>query len=347
MNKLVILTISLVLNVVVLKGAVLIIDQNANAPAGTFSSFTLAQNAAVDGDTILVIPNTATYGNASITKPLTVIGVGFNPQTEMGIKSSFTNITINVNVTSGTKIIGLVVNSLNLGNTQGTISNVLIENSQLNILSHSATVISNVIIRQNLFQSGNNQIPITLNASNQSNIIVTNNIFSSGGTGYGPYTIGGGITYDHNLFLSSTRPAFYQISNCIVRNNIFFERNTTADLGYTNVVFDNNLSFNATSNELPPVGTNVKGTGNLVNQDPQLLNLPSGIATFDFTLDPGLGVGSPAIAAGTDGTELGIYGGSSPYKNTGSVLPVVKQFTMPTNVQEGTNTDATVIITGN
>ena len=68
---------------------------------------------------------------------------------------------------------------------------------------------------------------------------------------------------------------------------------------------------------------------------------------FDFTLDPGLDVSSTILTAGTDGTELGIYGGSSPYKDSGSVLPVVRTFSAPTNVKEGTDTSADIVITGN
>ena len=347
MTKQITLIFSLLLAAYASKATVLILDQSANAPTGTYATFTDAQTAAVNGDTILVIPNTTSYGSVNISKPLVVLGVGFNPDTQLGLKSQFTSIVINVNVTAGTKLIGLVSTTMTLGNTTGTISNVIIENCQVDRITHNASIISNVIIRQNVFQTTNNQFPITLTAANQSNIIVTNNIFSSPGSAYGPYVSTGGVVFDNNLFLGSVRGAFYQLNNCLVRNNIFFERNLTTEAGFSNLVFENNLSFNATTNDLPPAGTNVKGSGNLVNQDPLFTNLPTGTVTYDFTMDASLQVGSPALAAGTDGTDLGIYGGSSAFKNTGSVLPVVKQFAMPSNVLQGTSTDADVIITGN
>ena len=346
MNKILLLSLGLILFVCKAQATVLILDQSASAPAGTYATYALAEAAAANGDTILVIPNSASYGSISVAKPLVLIGVGFNPDNELGLSSIFGTITIR-NVASGTKLIGLNISAINIGNTTGVTSNVLIENCQINNISHFATSISNLIIRQNIFQTTNGVIAITLTAANQSNIIVANNIFSAPGA-YGPYVTTGGVIFEHNLFLTSSRGAFYQLVNCVVRNNIFYGRNLTSEAGFTNVLFENNLSFGATTMDLPPAtGTNLRGSGNLVNQDPMFVNLPSGTSTFDFTMDANLGVGSPAIGAGQDGTDLGIYGGSSPYKDTGSVLPVVKQFIMPSNVQQGTNTNADVIITGN
>ena len=349
MKKLFALAFLVFLSATTIQASILILDQSASAPAGNFSTFTAAQTAAVNGDTILVIPNSATYGSIAISKPLVLMGIGFNPDNEFGLTSTFTSIVINVGVADGTQIIGVVSNSVTIGNTSGTVSNILIENCQIAQLTHSATVISNVIIRQNLFQTATNTIPITLTAGNQSNIIVTNNLFSSTGTAvYGPYVSTGGVIFDHNIFLTSSRGAFYQLVNSVVRNNIFYGRNITSETGFTNVLFENNLSFNATTMDLPPTsGTNVRGTNNLVNQDPQFVNLPAGTSTFNFTMDANLNTGSVALLAGADGTDLGVYGGSSPYKDSGSVLPVVKQFIMPSNVQQGTDTNADVIITGN
>ena len=143
--------------------------------------------------------------------------------------------------------------------------------------------------------------------------------------------------------------AFYQLVNCLVTNNIFYGARTAAQVSYTNVIFKNNISFGGTETNFPPSGTNVTASGNLEATDPGFVNMPAvGTSppsyTFDFTYDPSL-TGTPLTA--TDGTQVGIYGGSSPYKNTGSVLPVVKTFTAPTNVKQGTNTTADIVVTGN
>jgi hypothetical protein len=354
MKTIALLTLSWVMSVTAAHAAILILDQNTNAPGNTYATFTDAQTAAADNDTILVIPSTSSYSNISITKPLTILGVGFNPDKEIFTTSSFGTITIN-NGLSGVKIIGITANTINLGSVSGSqVSNIIIENSKVSSITtpmNNNGALSNVIIRQNVIeQTSQFSYPISLRAGNQSNILVINNIFSSTQsltTWYGPQVSTGGVTFDHNLFLGGgSQIAFVELRNCLVSNNIFYGESPTAvSNNLENVVFKNNIS--PTFDFTTIIGTNVTIEGNLSNTDPAFEDLPLNTFQFDFTMDPALQVGSPAIGAATDGTDLGIYGGTSPYKNTGSVLPVVKQFTVPSNIQEGSNANADIIVTGN
>lgn len=332
---------------------ILILDQNGNAPGGSniYSDFNSARTEASNGDTILVIPSTSSYGNFIITKPLVILGVGFNPDSQVPTTSKAGTITINTGQ-NGTAIIGMDVTLINLGNTSGTLSNVMIENNKIERLTNSGvSTLANVIIRQNVFESPGGNIPITLTTATQSDIVVSNNIISrlaSGSTYYGPYVATGGVKFDYNLFLGngSNHISFYQLIDCEVTNNIFYGSSPGFTAASSNVDFQNNISFGAANNTFPPAGTNITASNNS-SSDPDFVNLPSGTFQYQYTLDASLETGSPALTAGIGLTEIGIYGGSSPFKNSGSVVPVVKDFQVPTTIQQGTNTTADIVVTGN
>lgn len=75
-------------------------------------------------------------------------------------------------------------------------------------------------------------------------------------------------------------------------------------------LFKNNLFVSNPTFELP-------NSGNIVNQaiSSIFMNVPAGSEyTFNYTNDYHLAAGSPGIGAGEDGTDIGIYGSTVPYK---------------------------------
>ncbi len=345
------LTSLLVLCFLVAQADVLTVDNNGNAPSGVFTTVAAAITAANSGDTILVIPSSSTYGNITISKPLVVIGVGFNPDMDIPFTSQVGIVTINT-ASSGTRLVGLdITNRVTLGNTTGTLSDIVIENCDLHyVLTNGINSLVNVLIRQNVITSNvNSGSSLTLNVSNQSNIRVTNNVFSflSSSTIYwGPQSTTGGITFDHNLFLgSASQRAFRQLVNCLVTNNIFIGVPASSTVSSTNVVYRDNLANSFDFSTL--TGTNITETGNTSNTAPTFTNLPLSTVTYTYDLDPSLAMGSAGELAASDGTDLGVFGGTSPFKLSGSVLPVVRQFNLPSNIVEGQNADADIEVTGN
>lgn len=339
------------------------VDNNASAPSGTlvYSTFTAAITAAANNDTLLVIPSGTSYGTVNITKPLTIIGVGFNPDSETKLTCKLGQTYI-YNAAAGTKLIGLVLESyLYLGNTSGSLTNILIENCQLNygIQNSGITQLSNVIIRQCYFQISNNTYSLYLTSSN-SNVFISNCVFNYQVANYRYYGISapnGGLIIDHCLFygVNSTgnnAAAFYNLSNSTISNCVFQGRRpiSYSSFPFKNVTFKNNLSKDMDIKSATVTGTNLVFSGNLSQADPLFTNLPvrtSGTAVFDNSVDATLQTGSPAKNAGTDGADLGVYGGITPYKNTGSVLPVVKKFALPNSIKEGQNATADIEVTGN
>jgi len=80
-------------------------------------------------------------------------------------------------------------------------------------------------------------------------------------------------------------------------------------------------------------GTANLGTGNINNTNPLFVNYPIQGGAFDCAYDFALQTGSPAINAGTDGSDIGLTGGFSPYYNycNGHRVPTMIWITMPAN----------------
>lgn len=100
---------------------------------------------------------------------------------------------------------------------------------------------------------------------------------------------------------------FANSSGLIVNNNIFSRDNP----GLSASQINNNI-FNVNINGAPG-GDNI-GSGNIGNQSPALTFESSDGVNFKYTDNYSLKEGSPGIGAGTDGTDIGIYGGVNPYK---------------------------------
>lgn len=346
-----ILTFAFAIATIVAGATVIVVDNNGNAPAGVEPNLSTAITNATSGDTILVTPSSLSYSNIIVSKPLTIIGVGFNPDMEIPFTSTVGQVTIGT-AAGGTKIIGMeVTGAIVLGNGGGSLSNIVIENCRLNYVTTSGiSSLTNTLIRQNVLQNQNGIQAMILIVANQSNIIVSNNIFSSistQATYYGPYVSTGGVTFDHNLFLGvSSQRAFYTLNNCVVKNNIFLGRNPgSTSNALTNVIYQNNISTDLAFSEI--VGVNVSLDSNIDTTNPVFTNLDIGTVTYLYSMDPTMSAGSPGENAGTDGTSLGVSGGTSPFKLSGSVLPVVRRFIVPSNITQGQNADATIEVTGN
>ena len=101
--------------------------------------------------------------------------------------------------------------------------------------------------------------------------------------------------FSNNIFLGSpTARQYFELTYCTFENNMF---NNGNDPGYC--TFNNNLNTSAIQYNL--------GINNLIgNLDNEFVNLSTG----DFHLR----INAQGRNAGTDGTDIGIYGGSFPWK---------------------------------
>ena len=332
------------------------VSNNASNPA-QFTTFAAAQTASVNGDTIYILGSPFQYPAISITKRLVIIGAGYGPNNQFGQPTFITSCDLfrdtGPNNPSNSVITGILTNSISMSGTVATNNVRLFRNRIIGSITLTNPgyadgwiIFNNIIGTVNGGAGGRT-------TSSATNVVFANNIFTSGLAlnGFNSNT----ILVDHNLFLSAN--SLYYVFNIIVTNNLFTRSSGT--LFYDQVVlctFNNNLtnqntigaaaaysptnSFTATFLTAPG-GAN-SGGGNIVGSDPLFVSA-SNFDTYTTTFNYRLQAGSPGRNAGTDLTDLGIYGGTYPFPSGGvagsgydtSPMPPIPQVTS-VNIQNAT-----------
>lgn len=350
-----------------------VVDNRPTAPTGAhiFASIDAAIAAASPGDIIHVIPSSVEYAATTISKDsLTIYGIGFDPDKDQPNLSLVNSITFGANV-SGIRISGLVITntgvSVGFENTNSSLGNIIIENCDIkggingggdNCCGNK--VISNLVIRNCIiglgYGSGNDLIDLRGTYISSTSNVITNNIImgtsSTSGNGYPSINVQDAII-KNNIFLGNGPNDYaFSVNTSTISNNIFYGRTalnnpTIGGTGVFNSTFNNNITFGSLDDALP-IGINGNtGDSTLVRQDPMFVNLPL-VDDWDFSYDPSVMPGSPAEApAGNDGTEIGIFGSTIPFKLTGSPLPVIRVLRIPEVIKQGDNLDATIEAIGN
>ncbi|MCL2312539.1 MAG: hypothetical protein FWC41_08670 [Firmicutes bacterium] len=265
-----------------------------------YNSLDTAMQYAVAGDTIYLPAGLIQLENdLVIDKKLALVGVGWDIN---ALQTSFlTEINRRITFTenaNGSLLTGCRINNQIILGDNSAVQNIKLIRNNLRSTSFISIDIysgsSNIFIRENNI-SGSFRIDMsTLTANLPHTIFIENNIIFS------PTIYISNIKNSfilNNVFNSSYTTSI-GIGNCIVQNN--YIRNL-ANLGANNVFNNNAFTDNLTF----PNGTNV-GANNLVNQD------------FNDTFESGtyqIKETSPCKNAGADGTDIGIYGGTIPYKD--------------------------------
>jgi len=311
-----------------LMSAVFIVD-NSNTSPGIFQTIQAAVNSANPGDTIYVQGSPTHYDFPNpLSKRVVLIGTGHQPNKQAPIISRFnpfTGITFGPG-SSGTTLMGFYMDwtyIVQRGVDSLTISDNSIGNFSLSGQNH---LIENNIIRAN-FDAVGNGVGMT-------QIIIRNNIFAGTISNFSEPT----VEFTNNIFLSNTT-LFTNVSNIVFKNNILLGSDP---LGASGVTFLNNLTFQVITTI--PYGTNT-GSGNINNIDPEFVNVPANASAFSYTYDFHLQNTSPGINAGSDGTNIGVYGGLAPFKMGGEPpIPMVKELNISNSIVPlGTNIDINVV----
>lgn len=284
-----------------------------NGTTAVYENITDAYDAANNGDT-LYLPGGVFTPPGTIEKGLTWIGAGCHPDSTAA--TYFTQLNGNITFNGDCDDMSLTgiyfSGSMRLGSADGNHNeNVSINkcyiNSTLTLKWTMDTVdigfkLVNSIIYNKIFANNasncliiSNTIRYNLNRFHQSEI--SNNIFLGSGSALDPLL--------DNL-------------NCLIKNNIFthayWNYNTSSGCTYKNNIF--------TYNQLFPFGDNT-GENNIVDTgNDGLFILSSGATVWenDYHLDT-IGVaGMQGIGAGTDGKNIGIYGGNYPWGD--GMIPV-------------------------
>ncbi|MFZ4521637.1 MAG: hypothetical protein ACOYNC_08025 [Bacteroidales bacterium] len=300
-----------------------------NHVAGGSEFFTRLDSAVVhsaNGDYIY-LPGTAlmNIGNLVINKGVHIIGAGIFPDSCYATGTTF--LTGNITVVSGAdngSLQGFILTgTLAFGTNQANqhVSSYYVSRCNLNTIylsnNGSDTTTSTFLFRENILRG---QI-----YGGHSNASFRNNIIE------GQLNYFYGATFLHNDFLwGSSKTLNYFVKNSTFSNNIF-KNPCVAYYGYIPVYCtDNNYYYNLFTGPMVffydylgyCVG-NLNGFGNMSGNhesvpNEQIYTSQSGYS-YDIHHNYHLIAGSPGINGGSDGTDVGIYGGE-PFKD--GMLPI-------------------------
>jgi hypothetical protein len=331
------------------KAAVLTVSNNPNSP-GQYTTITAAITAASNNDTLYIHASATSYGGFTIGKKLTIIGAGWDGRFyQLGqLKSQVGQINldnVNPNNASGTIIMGLYVNGSLVSNTNNVpfVTNVTIDRCFIGGVGGASLRTASTA------QNGDNTnwtiknciIDAFLDLYTNGNV-VTNCIIKDMRSGSETSS----NIFTNNIIWSNQSNILGNLNNAIVSNNIFFNSGstlftlTTAGNGNT---YNNNIFFGYTG--AIPQGNN-SGSNNQINISPQFINAPTTGATTpvlanapNFNWD--LQTSSPGQNAGTDGTDIGVFGGANPF----NVFSITGITTLPQITQMNIN-NSTIPVNG-
>ncbi|WP_295801350.1 hypothetical protein [Mucilaginibacter sp.] len=310
MKRLIFTLTILLAAVAVSKGQNLIARQHGGAPT-FYTKLPDAVAAAAAGDT-LYIPGGG-WDAVTINKKLYLIGVGHNPDSTgvTGRTMINNNITLAIGSDNGS-MTGIYVTGVT---TSGALTNYTFSRCYIaQVYLNTSPNISNITFTENMIGS----VDVT-----GSHYYMSNNIFFSGTLGSSGAYLDGSVVRN-NVFLKylftsggGINPPLFA-SNCIIENNIFIVSGTGSSNTYRNNV---NAGINGTD------GSN-QGSGNFSpslnpNSGAPTTSLQSIFVNFDpsningddiYKADLHVLNGSLYKNAGTDGTDIGIYGGAFPWK---------------------------------
>lgn len=276
---------------------------HSNGTTTIYSSanpFVDAYNASVDGDTIYLSGGGFT-SPININKGLTIIGAGFHPDSTSATYPTFfstTNIYLGGNADNlhieGLEFINLLKSSSN------QVNNLTIKRCKISSLTFSydgAPVVYSVNL--GLLE---NIITSLVNLSGINNSVVSNNILQ------GQLNDSYNNSIQNNIFLYPTQ--FGGCQNNVYKNNIFSNTNGVILTTSNGNIFEKNVFTTANPNfDLGAIDNN-----NYKSVDLTTLYVNQTGHTFNYTHNYHLKPAAVSTYIGSDGTQVGIYGGIFPYK---------------------------------
>jgi hypothetical protein len=329
------------LSLITLVGHAQTIRRVNNTPGVTglnvYSDLQVAHDAASANDILLVEGSSNLYGDLVVSKPLKIYGPGyFNAtNTELNADGRIANVGY-VQFTTGSN--GSEISGVHgyggydftgsiavFGASNITITRCFIKFgvriSNANVGSTQTVNVSGITLTRNYMYA--NSVAVNPNgAFTISNVIVSNNIldqnFLCSGTGSQIQN----WVVRYNTFVNSNGIA---LINAIFENNIIYGGNTTAP-SFSNVTYSYNVSFGNHFSGGVSNQNNFSMTG-------QFLGTGTGISEDEVYQIKGT---SALKTAGSAGSEVGAYGGATPYIVSG--VPPIPAVTKMTNTATGSNT---------
>lgn len=265
------------------------------------TQFTAAYTASVNGDTIL-LPGSLLTPPTLIDKKLSIIGVGFHPTATMA--TGITSLPANLNI--GQNADSLLLQGISIGGsviitTNNKVDYLRISRCKmwaLNFPGTGTTPSEHVIVSESI-------VTWEIEMSNAKNSEVNNCIVD--GTIFG----GSYNSFQNNIVMSNGNyfnTLYGGINNSYFANNIF-RRNINSVTGQ---VYYNTFEKNIFTLTEATFGTNIN-LNNIFNVPLSTLFVNQTGTVYNVTHDYHLN--TPALYIGTNGLQIGIYGGLYPVKD--------------------------------
>ncbi len=333
------------------------VNNNGNSP-GQYTTLQAAINAASNGDSIYVEPSPVDYGTVSVPRKLYIFGGGGDPYSyQVNNRTIIDGITFTyqssfpVSYSSGSQIEGFYIGG---GGVQIScyLSNITVLRNEITGGVSICGSDTNMVITDNILNGG--QVYMTSNFNNDNTVLIANNFFNNQNAQPLFENNGGqdqesgvqfinNIIYNNSTSLTNSGSFFRNMNNASVKNNIFYCQggSGTFSSGCNNCTMENNITYSPNCTQTLPDGNN-SGTGNINNTNPAFVNGPAVYTNVSsdllYNYNWHLTSGSPGHLTGSDGTDIGIYGGPYPFPNFETItrLPQMRflQINNPT-VQPG------------
>lgn len=261
-----------------------------------YTSIQAAHDAAttLNGDTLYIEGNASGVGGLDCSKQLIIIGTGYfiaeNPETQASPLSSQVSGIRFLSGSEGSKLMGIYCN----GSIQLQTSDIFITRCFVyanTAIQTAAYNVGNIVITQSYISSYYGPYYSALYFPySETNILISNCYL------YG--TISSGQNFS-GIFTNNVVYGSIDLYNSILKNNILYEYGSFTD---HNCVYTNNISFNAS------FGT-ANGNQSNVNMGTVFVGATGNSTDGQWMLK----AGSPALGAGENGVDCGMFGGAFPY----------------------------------
>ena len=319
MRKL-ILTAIILLGVLVSVNAKLWRVNNTPGVDADFTNLTIARDSASAGDTLYIEGSATSYGGFELNKKLVLIGPGFF-LTENDTAQASKQMAILGNTWIRSSAEGCVVSGLCFaGYLLNQASNVVITRNYVTdsnngiSIAHDVNGVHDVVVSQNFC------VRIDKNRDIR-DVLIFNNIVTS-------YIFMGTASDNFTGVIKNNVVGYYiEAVHAEIKNNIIFYKTNPYNgnyIGYK-VLTGSTYQYNLFAGTTVPGGIGNKAN---VDMEATFADFANKNVDNDFTLKED----SPAIGAGENGTDCGVFGGDQPYVLSGIPgVPHIYEAIIPTS----------------
>lgn len=270
-----------------------------------YTSLTTALTAAANGDTLYLPGGTIQPSDITVNKSVHIVGAGHYTDSCAATGRTEINTLRYLTGSGNSSLQGCSIGTLYIGyasnqNITGlSVTRCIVDSFRLG--NDANSTINNIFLAENVFTG-----QLSINSAYSGVTLNRNFLYSSNTNGSG-----NGLLISNNIIFVYYQYAFDNFNNCNFENNIIVCTSNSFNiyLASQNCNYSNNLFIPTVSSW----GSNTQ-QNSLLNQTTANTFENAGNSGFSYNYNYHLKSSSPGVNYGTDGTDVGIYGTVSPYK---------------------------------